>query len=140
MTLKNSYIFLSNPYKKEKKKENRTPDGAIILEVGKNVYSYISAAFPNLTKDKESSNLFRREYGCSVQVGTDCCEVKFIINEVVDITYLDVVAEGKNKAQIIKCLEQVQDTLLSSGIQDKYINIISYDAISEYYCFGLFCR
>lgn len=134
MTLKNSYIFLSNPYKKEKKKENRTPDGAIILEVGKNVYSYISAAFPNLTKDKESSNLFRREYGCSVQVGTDCCEVKFIINEVVDITYLDVVAEGKNKAQIIKCLEQVQDTLLSSGIQDKYINIISYDAISEYYC------
>lgn len=88
MTLKNSYIFLSNPYKKEKKKENRTPDGAIILEVGKNVYSYISASFPNLTKDKESSNLFRREYGCSVQVGTDCCEVKFIINEVVDITYV----------------------------------------------------
>lgn len=134
MTLQNSYIFLSNPYKKEKKKENRTPDGAIILEVGKNVYSYISTAFPNLTKDKESSNLFRREYGCSVQVGTDCCEVKFIINEVVDITYLDVVAEGKTKAQIIKCLEQVQDTLLSSGIQDKYVNIISYDAISEYYC------
>lgn len=134
MTLQNSYIFLSNPYKKEKKKENRTPDGAIILEVGKNVYSYISAAFPNLTKDKESSNLFRHEYGCSVQVGTDCCEVKFIINEVVDITYLDVVAEGKTKAQIIKCLEQVQDTLLSSGIRDEYIDIISYDAISEYYC------
>lgn len=134
MTLQNSYIFLSNPYKKEKKKENRTPDGATILEVGKNVYSYISAAFPNLTKDKESSNLFRREYGCSVQVGTDCCEVKFIINEVVDITYLDVVAEGKTKAQIIKCLEKVQDILLSSGILDEYINIISYDAISEYYC------
>lgn len=134
MTLQNSYIFLGNPYKKEEKKEKRTPDGAIILEVGKNVYSYISAAFPNLTKDKESINLFRREYGCSVQVGTDCCEVKFIINEVVDITYLDVVAEGKNKAQIIKCLEQVQDTLLSSGIRDEYIDIVSYDAISEYYC------
>jgi len=134
MTLQNSYIFLSNPYKKEKKKEKRTPDGAIILDVGKNVYSYISAVFPNLTKDKESSNLFRREYGCSVQVGTDCCEVKFIINEVVDITYLDVVAEGKTKAQIIKCLEQVQDTLLSSGVREDFIDIVSYDAISEYYC------
>lgn len=128
ITLQNSYIFLSNPYKKGKKKEKRTPDGAIILDVGKNVYSYISAVFPNLTKDKESSNLFRREYGCSVQVGTDCCEVKFIINEVVDITYLDVVAEGKTKAQIIKCLEQVQDTLLSSGVREDFIDIVSYDA------------
>lgn len=134
MTLQNSYIFLGNPYKKEEKKEKRTPDGAIILEIGKNVYSYLSAAFPNLTKNKENSNLFRHEYGCSVQIGTGCCEVKFIINEVIDITYLDVVAEGKTKAQIIKCLEQVQDTLLSSGVRENYIDIVSYDAISEYYC------
>lgn len=47
---------------------------------------------------------------------------------------MDVVVEGECIAKIIKCLEKIQDKILSSEIRDNYINIISYDAISEYYC------
>lgn len=63
-----------------------------------------------------------------------CCSVEFRVNEVVGVTYLDVIVEGKNKIQIIKCLELIQNTLHESGIQSEYIMIVSYDAISEYYC------
>lgn len=134
MKIQNSYIFLSNPDKKAKKKENSTADGKIVFEIGKNVYSYILTSFPNLSKEEKCSNFFRRVYSGFIQTETNCCQVNFILNEVVDITYLDIIVEGKTKAQIIKCAELVQERLLSSGIRDNYIDIVSYDSISEYYC------
>ena len=62
------------------------------------------------------------------------CKVEFIITEVVDTKYLDVVVQGNTKAQIVKCLEDIQYTLLTSGVRERYIDIVSYDAVSEYYC------
>lgn len=109
------------------------PEDAIVV-IGRSVYSYILTSFRNLSEDKESSHLFRRKYRASIQVGTDSYEIDFVINEVDEVIYLDIIVEGKNKAQMIKCLEQVQEMLLSSGIRDNYIDIISYDSISEYYC------
>ena len=47
---------------------------------------------------------------------------------------MDIEVEGKTKVQIIKCLEYIEETLFSSGIEDDYICVISYDAVSEYYC------
>lgn len=133
MKIQNSYIFLSNPYKEATKKENSIADGKIVFEIGKNVYSYILTSFPNLSKE-ECGNFFRRVCSVSIQTETNCCQVNFIINEVADITYLDIIVEGKTEVQIIKCAELVQEKLLSSGIRDNYIDIVSYDSISEYYC------
>ena len=132
MEIMNSYILLD----KEKEKQEKSKvedDGTIVIEIGKNVYSYILSVYPNLIKHKEESNIFRAEYDCNVQVCSNCFNIKFIINEVVDITYLDVV-KGKNRTQIIKCLEEIQNAIFTSGIRDDYIDIVSYDAISEYYC------
>jgi len=58
----------------------------------------------------------------------------FQVNSVVKSYYLDVVVSGRSKVQIIRGLEYIQATIEDSSISKSYIKIISYDAISEYYC------
>ena len=128
--ISNSYILLS---KDKKNKITKKDDGTIVLPVGRNVYSFILSVYPNITKqNKEENNIFKNEYISTIQVDSTSYDVKFIINEVVDIEYLDVIVTGKSKAQLIKCLEQIQETIFTSGIRDYYIDIVSYDSISEY--------
>ena len=62
------------------------------------------------------------------------CFVSFVITEVERTTYLDVIVSGNGRHNLITCLEYIQDKLLNSGIRRHYIEIVSYDAISEYYC------
>ena len=45
---------------------------------------------------------------------------------------------GKTRVQIIEVLEYVHSTLFAAGIEEDYISIVSYDAISEYYCNKLY--
>jgi len=109
-------------------------DGTIVFAIGKNLYSYIKDAFPSITKVDGYGNFYKRKYAGELQYGKVTCIADFIITEVVETQYLDVVVKGKTKAQIVKCLEHIQNTLLTSGVREKYIDIISYDAVSEYYC------
>lgn len=134
MELQNSYIFLKNPYAKDEKADNRSEDGTVVLTIGKNLYSYIKASFPTVSKDDGYGNFYKRKYATALQFGKVTCQVEFIITEVVDTKYLDVVVKGNTKAQIVKCMEHIQYTLLTSGVRERYIDIVSYDAVSEYYC------
>lgn len=134
MVLQNSYIFLKNPYAKEEETTKREDDGKVVFIIGKNLYSYIKDAFPSLTKVDGYGNFYRKKYYTDLQYGKVTCTAEFVITEVVDTRYLDVLVKGKTKAQIVKCLEHIQFTLLTSGVREKYIDIISYDAVSEYYC------
>ena len=130
--ISNSYILLS---KDKKNKITKKDNGTIVLPVGRNVYSFILSVYPNITKkNKDENNIFKNEYISTIQVDSTSYDVKFIINEVVDVEYLDVIVTGRSKAQLIKCLEQIQETIFTSGIRDYYIDIVSYDSISEYYC------
>lgn len=134
MKFQNSYIFLKNPYRKEEKAGNRSEDGTVALNVGKNLFSYIKTSFPTIAKVDGYGGFYRKKYSADLQFGKVTCKVDFIITEVVDTKYLDVVVKGNTKAQIVKCLENIQYTLLASGVRERYIDIISYDAVSEYYC------
>ena len=134
MQLQNSYIFLKNPYWKEKQADNTTQSGTTNLSFEKNLYDYIKVSFPGVVWVNGYGNIYKRKYSTDFQLGNTFCKVEFVITEVVDTKYLDIIAIGKTKSQIVKCLENVQNTLLSSGIHERYIDIISYDAISEYYC------
>ena len=134
MELQNSYIFLKNPYRKEEKVDNRSADGTVVLTVGKNLFNYIKASFPTITKVDGYGNFYKKKYSTDLQFGKVTCKVEFIITEVVDTKYLDVVVKGNTKVQIVKCLEHIQYTLLTSGVRERYIDIVSYDAVSEYYC------
>ena len=131
MQLQNSYIFIPNPYKKkETSKEEK--DG--VIYVGHSFISYLKSAFPAAVKVPERRNFFKSEYTCTFELVGNSIEAKFLIHEVVGKYYLDIVVTGKSNAQIIKGLEYIQAAIKKSNILNDYIEIISYDAISEYYC------
>lgn len=126
MKKQSSYIFLQHPSKEKKEKEN----GKTVLEIGKNVCGFISRTFPSVEFIGDKKDLFNKQ--CKADI--HACSVVFTIHTVASIEYLDISVEGKTKVQIIGCLEQIQRELFDSGIRKYYVDIVSYDAISEYYC------
>ena len=133
MKLQNSYVFLKNPYWQEPK-PYKDSNGMIVLTIGNNLYSYIKKCFPTISKDDGYGDFYKKKYTTAVQCGEGECQAEFIITEVVDTKYLDVVVDAKTKHQAVRCLEHIQNTILSSGVREIYIEIISFDAVSEYYC------
>lgn len=129
LELQNSYIFLGNPYRKTGKSDNPS-----VVTLEKSLPSYIMDAFPNAIKESTYEHFYKRKYDVNLQNNNITCKVKFICTEVVGTYYLDVVVTGKTKSQIVNCLENIQNSLLVSGVRERYIDIISYDAVSEYYC------
>ena len=133
MKKQSSYIFFNHP-SNEKQKEEK--DGTILIEAGNNVYSYISKTFPSVKSIIDKTNIFNLQ--CKGDI--NACHVVFTIHEVASVEYLDISVEGKTVAQIIGCLEQIQGELFNSGIRKYYVDIISFDAISEYYCNKMFVK
>lgn len=138
MKLYNSYIFLESVKKEEKNKEKKekVSENVIRIDIGSNVYSWLVKLFPDTVKQRNESDEWFYKHTLTWEHSIDkvCCAVEFIVYEVIDVTYLDVVVEGKSRAQNIKCLEYIHETLQKSGIRSDYIIITSYDAVSEYYC------
>lgn len=134
MELTNSYIFLKNPYSKEDPTRHRSKDGTITLTFRDNLFNYIEKSFATITKVDCSENFYHKKYVGDITYDNIICKAEFFVTEVVDTMYLDISVTGKTKIQTIKCLEFIQETLLSSGVREIYIDIVSYDAISEYYC------
>lgn len=130
MVLKNSYIFL---YKSNKKKNVKNEKDVIVLNIPTRINSYIKKTF-NISKEIEEIKFFKYTLESTININDKFFNVTFIIHRVVESTYLDVQVEGKTKLQTVQCLEHIQNMLVSSGIENEYITIISYDSISEYYC------
>lgn len=132
--MQNHYRNKTEPAKIEKS-ENENTSGNIIIKIDKPVSQYITECFSDISVNKEKTNRpFKIEYSCVFLY--DKCEyaVSFVINNVADITYLDIFVDGKSKSQTINCMESIQDKLLNSGMREYYIDIVSYDSVSEHYC------
>ena len=124
----NSYIFIEHPFVEH---ENYHKEGeTIVLNIGNNVYSFITQSFPSLERVNNCKKLFNTELAGVIE----CRNVKFFIQEAGNVSYLDISVEGKSNKEIINCLEHIQYILLSSGIRHYYVDIVSFDSISEYYC------
>ena len=134
MTLQNSYIFLENPFKKVPPQNNDSTNEAIVLVLPNSVHTYLKRAFPNIEKTQNYHHFHKTQYYLFKHYDKYTCKVQFTITNVVDTEYLDINVEGNTLNQIVKCLEDIQHTLENSGIRERFVDIISYDAISEYYC------
>ena len=135
MTLQSSYIFLKKECASKKDQVDSAGNKILVIEVGHRIHNYIMKLFPGASSEKITNELFKNRITYVMQVRDDFYHVSFDISEVIDTTYLNVFVEGKSKVKIIDCLEQIQDRLLSlTELNERYIAIISYDAISEYYC------
>lgn len=139
MKLQNSYIFLKHPFKKD---ESHYVDenGNQVFIVGNNVYSYITKVFSSISMVDDFGDFYNKKFTYVVPLNGISYNVSFKLTEVTDVSYLDVSVEGKTKSQIITCLEYIQEKILNSGIRENYVDIISYDAISEYYCNKIFSK
>ena len=75
-----------------------------------------------------------------VALNKDVFDVKITINNVKHSFYVDIEVSGKTKYKIIKCLEYIHKKLEESDLNKKgdYIQVVTYDAISEYYCNKIF--
>lgn len=139
MKLQNSYIFLKHPFKKDES-HYIDENGNHVFVVGKNVYSYITKVFPSTFKVDYIGDFYNKKFTSVVVLNDVSYNVSFKLTEVTDISYLDVSVEGKTKSQIITCLEYIQEKILRSGIRENFVDIVSYDAISEYYCNKIFSK
>lgn len=135
MTLQSSYIFLKKAFESKKRHVDSSENKTFVIEVGHGIHNYIMKLFPGASGEKSKDELFKSEINYVMQGRDEFHHVSFRISEVIDATYLTVLVDGKTKVKIIGCLEHIQDKLLSlPELNERYIPIISYDAISEYYC------
>lgn len=133
ITLQNCYIFI----KKYKSKKQDDEQGRHVLTFTKSSYNYIKKAFPTA---KRSTELWSNTKKLTLSISTDTysCDILFTIFETSESDYLNINVSGKTRIQIIKCLEDIETKLLSSGIEKEMIVIHSYDSISEHYCNKLY--
>lgn len=135
MTIQSSYIFLKKDPESKKYDIDSAGNKILVIEAGHGIYSYIMNLFPGASKEINKDEWFKDKITYMMQATDEFYHVSFNISEVIDTIYLTVQVEGRIKAKIIGCLEQIQDKLLSlAELNERYIPIISYDAISEYYC------
>ena len=136
MVLQNSYIFLYND-KTEKEKLQKKSDNSIVINIPTSIKYFILKSF-DITSTNEIIHFYKYEFQTIIVYKEHRFNVKFITFHVLESTYLDIKVEGNTKHQIILCLEHIHSILFSSGVEKEYIPIISYDAISEYYCNKLY--
>lgn len=137
MQLQSSYILLPNPYNK-KPSHWEDEKGVLHIEIGHSVYNYVKKAFPNMTTKEIDGVLFQYRYSFPVELEGTTTNIIIVSKNVRDSYYIDVAAEGKTTAQLIAALEYVHNTLFATEIDEDYISIVSYDAVSEYYCNKLY--
>lgn len=137
MQLQSSYIFLPNPYnKKPAQWENER--GELHIDVGRSVYAYLKRAFPNMKSEGINGAFFQYKYSFCIEIRKKSVDISIISKNVVDSYFINIIAEGKTKFQLVEALDNVQKMLFATEIDMDYISIVSYDAVSEYYCNQLY--
>lgn len=141
MKIQNSYIFMKKKPFKQQSESLKDKSKEVTSFIGRNIiYSFIREEFPDSVKNSDSDNIFRKEYSTVIKFNSFESHITFVINEVIENTFLDVIVDCKSKVQSIKALEYIHEKLYLSDINEYYIQIISYDAVSEYYCNKIYTK
>ncbi len=154
----NSYIFLKKEKRKEKNKElEKNEKGEYILRLEETFYDLLKKIFDvkekNIEKkkiDEETDDSIKnieedaRQFFYNtwigdfiVKKGSKEKKITYKIIEANSTYYLDISCEFSNINDSIPFLEELNETLYynkNSEFSKKYIPIISYDTVSEYYC------
>lgn len=133
-TLHNDYIFLPKIKKEESFTSSKDTDGAIHIQMEKSVLFYIRSVFGEPINKDTQNIVFKIVYTYEIEIENIKYEVFFTIHNITRYSYLDICVTGKTIKQMISALEYIQDKIVSSDIEKRYVMIVSYDSISEYYC------
>lgn len=132
--MQNCYIFLKNLDKQDDQKK------ATATKVVPSIYSLVIKEFPNATriKNNEESHFFKKTLDIKISVNNTDIDATITIFDVKDATYVNVTVCENDVCLSIHCLEKIHLAFSSFASVDDYIMVISYDAISEYYCNKIF--
>lgn len=125
-------MYISNP-----KKNLVRRDGSVTtFSFGISPTECIKGIFEKETIEELESKLTKLVFTAKVSIYLDLFEVKATIYNVKKSFYVDIEVDGKTRLKVIKCLEYIHKKLEESDLNTKsdYIQVMTYDAISEYYC------
>lgn len=131
MALKSSYIFLPTRNAVEQSKSTRV--FTLIRKISKVLQNEFLFADQCVTYD---NNLFKCSIKFSLTLETVNFDVDILINQVVDKIYVDVTINYFSKEENVCYMEYVNEKIVNigQGLSNDYVLIITYDAVSEYYC------
>lgn len=133
MEIRSNHIFLPNPYAEAKYTEEKE-DGTLVVDLRHGFMAHFTAAFPGSSKLPEHSDAFRSMYTCDIATTKGTVEAKFIVHNVSETYYVSSAVSAASRPQLIQALEYIQSAFFSPDWIKDYVPIVSYDAVSEYYC------
>ena len=136
MKEQNSYAYIGNSKTKVVEKDGKK---TFILS-GVSAKECIKGIFEEETIEELESSITKLVFTTKVNIEPDLFEVKVITHNVKHSFYVDIEVTGKTKTKVITCLEYIHKKLEESDLNKKndYIQVVTYDAISEYYCNKIF--
>ena len=135
MKEQNSYAYIGNSKEKVIKEGN-----TFVILPRVSPRECIKGIFEQEKIQIVDSSRTRLVFTAEVIPDNDFFKVKVTIDNVKHNFYVDIEVEGESKDEAIKCLEYIHKKLEESELntKDDYIQVITYDAISEYYCNEIF--
>ena len=140
-----SYIFLE---RNENKKLKRDKEGNFILDLSDTLYSRLDSLY-NIHKNsnyvqKEIESIMKKKQ-CGVFKITCNNKIRNIEYEITSATgtyFLDIISDERKIIDNISVLEKIHNDLVGQNnmFDDRYIVIVSYDSISEYYCNRIYSK
>lgn len=130
MELQSSYIFLKNSGADMTKDSH----GNYHLVLGDSILDRLKVLFPDLQSIGEVTLFKKKEYCGSVVLSKQVIQITLAISNVAGTAFLDVAVNSKTTSQCVKAMEYIHEKLLAETFTRDYIPIVSYDAVSEYFC------
>lgn len=138
MRVSSSYIFLprqdSNKNKDKKDKENER----VVRVKLHDIRPFLRKAFPSLQRCQKENKLFETRYELEINDKGNVGNALFVLHRAGEATYLKIQVENRTNKKAIELLEEIQNKLFLTDIRKDYLDIISFDGISEYYCNKLY--
>ena len=130
MKLQNSYIFLKQTNSDSKNSASNNHH----INLNDSLLFRLETMFPNIQKIGPLTLFEKKEYFTSFAFSTFTAQLNFTFSNVAEMVFLDVSVSGNTIVQCIKAMEYVHAKLLTDKFTNGLIPIISYDAVSEYFC------
>lgn len=136
-----SYIFLERNEKEYKKNK----DGNYVLTIDYNVYDKLNKLYKISRKQKNEIDSFYKKKQCGsfvIQLNKIKRTIEFELCSAQGTYYLDIISNERSIKDNVALLERVNNDIIGSNnvFDDKYITIISYDSISQYYCDKIYSK
>lgn len=138
MKVNSSYIFLPRQGGNNNKDKKDKDDKRAIRIKANNITSFLHKAFPDLQTTQKENKLFETQYELEINNKGNVGNALFILHRAGEATYLKIQVENRTNKKAIELLEEIQNKLFLTDIRKDYLDIISFDGVSEHYCNKLY--